>query len=504
MSTFDVTFLGHQGWVFAAGESRLMVDPLLTSAFGHMGALGVVHPPRIFSFEALPPVDALLITHEHEDHFDVPTLARIDRDVPVLLSSHASRAASSLLTEMGFGVYRVRPGDVVRIGDLELHMFAPDVSDAEMIDEWDVLPFLVRDRRGHGSFFTTVDVEPHEALEKAVLAAASGQRPAWCYTNNATDWSFSTGGKRLRTEPVDSAGLARALLEHYAGMCLRRAEPEAIFMCGGGFAFAGDRAWMNERVFRADSAAVCASFAAVMRGTFRALAPGETAAFEGGKLREVRPESAWVRCEPPSAWPSRDYAGAPLLLEGYSAATSARELEAGELEQLGVELDLLAAHLCSRRTFRALMSLDPAELDGRRPTFSLVALCDQDGGAYVYEYDPASCAFVGAPGVDPVRDYVGGLECWASDLLAVFRGELAPSAITFGRSRSWNALPNRCEIDWGELWLYCHPLRRPDRFSRFYRMMLAGQEGAPRCVQASRGVRPIAIEPWRAGVSSAV
>src|SRR5580698_10783835 len=110
MSTFDITFLGHQGWFFSSGESRLMVDPLLTPAFGHLGALGVVYPPRVFSFEALPPVDAVLITHEHEDHLDVPSLARIDRKVPMLLSSHSSRAAHTLLVDMGFDVRRVRPG----------------------------------------------------------------------------------------------------------------------------------------------------------------------------------------------------------------------------------------------------------------------------------------------------------------------------------------------------------------------------------------------------------
>ncbi len=496
-SAFDITFLGHQGWLFAAKESRLLVDPLLTPAFGHMGALGVVYPPREFSFDALPPIDALFLTHEHEDHFDIASLNAIDRSVPVLVSAHSSRAACTLLTEMGFGVYRVHPGDVVTLGDLELHLFAPEVNGAEMIDEWDVLPFLVRDRRGHGSFVTTVDVDPHERLEEAVRAV-TGRPPVWCYTNNATDLSFSTGGKVVRVEPLDTAGLARGLLEHYAGLCLRKAQPEAIFMCGGGFAFTGDRAWMNHHVFRADSAAVCASFSSLVADrSFRALVPGETATLEGGSLAGVKPESPFLRCKPRDEWPSRDYAGSAPPLESYSAATAPRELDDAELEALDRGLAAFAAHLCSRQTFRALMSLEPAELDGRRPTFSLVALCDDDGGAYVFEYDPSSCGFVPASGVDPVADYVGGLECWASDLLAVFEGELAPSAITFGRSRSWNALPKRCLIDWGELWLFCHPLRRPNLFLDFYRKMLASRGPEAVRVRGAGGMRRVAIERWR-------
>ncbi len=491
MSSFDVTFLGHQGWLFAAGASRLLVDPLLTAAFGHKGALGVVYPPRVFSWDALPPIDAVFISHEHEDHFDVPSLAQIDREVPVLLSAHSSRAAYALLGEMGFAVQRVHPGDTVTIGDLELHLFAPDLAGAEMVDEWDVLPFFVRDRGRHGGFFTTIDVSSHERLEKS-LAAIAERPPVWCYTNNASDLSFATGGKVLPAGPLDSAALAREVLDHYSSLCLRKMEPEATFMCGGGFAFAGDRAWMNERAFRADSAAVCTALSALLPArTFHALVPGETIAQRHGKVAAIRPDSPFLHAPPRAEWPSRRYAGPGPLLESYSPATAVRDLEEAELVELGAELEGFAAHLCSRRTFRALLSLDGQELEGRRPTFSLVLLCDDAGGSYVYEYDASSCAFVPTEGVDPVRDYVGGLECWASDLLAVLRGELAPSAIWFGRSRCWSALPDRCQIDWGELWIHCHPLRRPDRFLELYRTMLASNADATTVVRASGAGRPV-------------
>jgi hypothetical protein len=491
VSTFDVTFLGHQGWLFSAGSSRLLVDALLTPAFGHKGALGVVHPPRRFAFEAFPAVDALFLTHEHEDHFDVPSLARVDRRIPVLLSARSSRAAESLLASMGFTVRRVRPGDAVTLGDLELHLFAPDLAGAESVDEWDVLPFLVRDGRGHGSFLTTVDVDSHARLEKAVDAIA-GRPPLWCYTNNATDPSFTSGGKVLQEQPADSTTLARHLLDHYAGLRLRRAEPPAVFFCGGGFAFDGDRAWMNGQMFRADSDDVCAAFAALMPGrVFRAPRPGETASMRDGALVAVHPDRPFLSAAPRAEWPSRAHDGETRLLQTYSPATSARDLTSDEIAELGRELAGFAAHLCSRATFRSLLSLDGDELEGRRPTFSLVALADEEGGAYVYEYDPAGCAFVPAEDVDPVADYVGGLECWASDLLAVLRGELAPSAIWFGRGRSWNALPERCTVDWGELWLYCHPLRRPDRFDRLYRALLAEAGEAPIAVRASGERAPV-------------
>jgi hypothetical protein len=486
---FEIVFLGHQGWLFTAGESRLLVDPLLTPGFGHFAALGAVHPPRRFSFDALPPIAALFLTHEHEDHFDVPSLARIDRKVPVLLSAHSSRAAGTLLAEMGFQVRRVRPGEVVRVGDLALHLFSPGDRGGKD-DEWDVLPFLVIDRRGHGGFFTTVDAEPHERLEDALRAAVSPP-PVRAFTNNVTDFSFAECGKVLRAEATDTARLVRETSAEDAALRFANVEPPAVVFAGGGFAFEGDRAWMNLHAFPADSASACAALSTAMpHRTFRALLPGETLVVQGGRVQEVRPSAPFLQAAPRGEWPSRDYAGpAPKPIERYAPATSTREPDADEMDALRAELDAFAAHLCSREIFRSLLSLEDSELGGRRPTFSLVALCDGDGdgerGAFVFEYDPSACAFVPARSDDPVNDYVGGLECWARDLLAVFRGELAPSAITFGRSRSWSFLPARCRIHWGELWIYAHPLRRPDRFLHLYRSLHTANASAPVCVRAA-------------------
>ena len=48
-------------------------------------------------------------------------------------------------------------------------------------------------------------------------------------------------------------------------------------------------------------------------------------------------------------------------------------------------------------------------------------------------------------------------------------GALGPIALSFGRARLWNALPQRFHFDiFSELYRVSHPLRRPAEYARTY------------------------------------
>jgi hypothetical protein len=482
MTSFDVTFLGHQGWLVSSGEgrgdSRLLIDPLLTRDNGHGGSVAAMFPPRRFSFEAFPPLTAVFFTHEHEDHFDIASLQHIDRAVPVLLSARSSTAAVTILTEMGFGVRRVHAGEVIELGELVLSLFAPDTK-ADVADEWDVLPYLVHDRRGHGSFFSSVDVSFHPKIERA-LAKLQAKPGVWAFTNNAMDFSCMAGGDVVLEEPLDSAAAARKWLEEWSGLAFRWGTPVASLFCGGGMSFSGERAWLNRNVFRAHSEDVAKAMSTLLPGqTFLVPRPGETLSLVDGVVTNRRPHSAFLSTPPESEWPSRQYVGDVSLLGDYAPFTEARDLTPDELGEMERELAGFAAFLYGSKIFRDLLALDTSDLGGRRPTISLVLLCDDEGGSYTYEYDATACAFVDARGDDPVADYVGGLECWASDLLAVFRGDISVGAIMFGRGRTWTALPEDVGLSFMPLCLYAHPLRRPDRALSLYRRLRDASASSP-------------------------
>src|SRR5690606_12383289 len=75
------------------------------------------------------------------------------------------------------------------IGDLRVHPLTPDHVKHATEDELDVLPLVIADRDGHGSFFTAVDVPDDEAMWRAVQACVP--RPGvWSYTQNEASWAF--------------------------------------------------------------------------------------------------------------------------------------------------------------------------------------------------------------------------------------------------------------------------------------------------------------------------
>lgn len=72
------TFINHATFLLQSRAGNVLIDPVYSPCAGPFGRLGPrrVHPPGV-EFDQLPPIDLVLLSHDHYDHCDLPTLRRL-------------------------------------------------------------------------------------------------------------------------------------------------------------------------------------------------------------------------------------------------------------------------------------------------------------------------------------------------------------------------------------------------------------------------------------------
>jgi L-ascorbate metabolism protein UlaG (beta-lactamase superfamily) len=104
----QVTYIGHATVLAEIGRTRLLTDPVLGPRVGPLGRQST--PPERGVADNL---DAVLISHLHRDHADLPSLRRVDREVPMLAPPGSGR----FFERQGFrAVSELAPGESHRVG----------------------------------------------------------------------------------------------------------------------------------------------------------------------------------------------------------------------------------------------------------------------------------------------------------------------------------------------------------------------------------------------------
>jgi L-ascorbate metabolism protein UlaG (beta-lactamase superfamily) len=103
-----LTWLGHSTVLVEVDGARMLTDPVVRPRLLHLRRVGkplLLDPHRL---------DAVLISHVHYDHLDLPSLRRLGGS-PVFV---VPWGAGSLLRSRGFDhVVEVEPGDETQVGD---------------------------------------------------------------------------------------------------------------------------------------------------------------------------------------------------------------------------------------------------------------------------------------------------------------------------------------------------------------------------------------------------
>jgi L-ascorbate metabolism protein UlaG (beta-lactamase superfamily) len=126
-----VLYVGHATVLLELDGVRLLTDPLLRRRVAHLRRLVPVAAD-------IAPVDAVLLSHLHRDHADLPSLRRLGRSTPLI----APRGAGVLLRRRGFhGVRELDEGASTEVGGVRIeavpaehdgrrHAFGPPVAAA--------------------------------------------------------------------------------------------------------------------------------------------------------------------------------------------------------------------------------------------------------------------------------------------------------------------------------------------------------------------------------------
>jgi hypothetical protein len=453
----EITFLGHQGWRFTHGRSSFLLDPI-REEIGN-GRVGLpVWPARRLDLHALGPIDAVIVSHEHNDHFSLDTLAALRKPCPVYVSDLSSLAMTTAIAELGCQVVRFGALRPFTLCGLELTALPGLYNTLEP----DTYGLLVRAPDG-ASFLTGIDTVAHPDV-LAWLARHCPARTLDNLTNN-----FVEPRQRLVAEPLayqrSRATVAGTMLEFVQQFLPRRA-----VVSGQGWCFKGAKTGLNHSFFSVDNTWLTAAArelapqvtwfegAPGMRFTLAGdtLAVDQAAEIERGPSvsREFDPAAV------DSAEPFPPWSGIPALPAERLRAV--RDLVVAELGRI------IGAH--APGLMQRLYYLKFQDRPGVAPTLGFNLRNGDARIAFALDYGRLELAEL-APGARPAAV---GLELWASDLELMLRAEEDAYMIAESAVRTWSETPDLIDAHaLLEALLWFTPRFRPHEHLRHYRARIA-------------------------------
>jgi L-ascorbate metabolism protein UlaG (beta-lactamase superfamily) len=121
-STITAAWIGHSTVLLNLFGTTIVTDPVLSERIGlDVAGLFTIGPQRLVSpaltFEQLPPIDLILLSHAHMDHLDTPTLRKFSRTTPVVIAKNTF----DVIEGLGFeAIYEMDWADWTQVGDVRI------------------------------------------------------------------------------------------------------------------------------------------------------------------------------------------------------------------------------------------------------------------------------------------------------------------------------------------------------------------------------------------------
>jgi L-ascorbate metabolism protein UlaG (beta-lactamase superfamily) len=194
-------WIGHATVLLRLGGRTILTDPVFSQRIGLGAGVCTLGPRRQLSpaltIGQLPKIDLILISHAHFDHLDRPTLARMDRRIPIIAAGHTA----DLIRDLGFrNLKELTWGRSIEMGSLRIT--------AVEVSHWGARTFFDRHRGFNGylleadgrRIFYAADTAFYEGFEPLApvdlmivgigaydpyIAAHANPEQAWAMTRQA-------------------------------------------------------------------------------------------------------------------------------------------------------------------------------------------------------------------------------------------------------------------------------------------------------------------------------
>ena len=172
-------WFGHATVLVDLDGARVLTDPVLRSRVLHLRRAA---PLPVGGLEGL---GAVLVSHVHYDHLDLPSLERrIDRDVRIVLPKGAGR----LVRSRGFQVEELEVGETTRVGSLVVRAVPAEHGSSRMLGtRSDALGYVIE---GSRRVYFAGDTDLHQGMAELAPGLDVALVPIW-------GWGSSLGPGHL-------------------------------------------------------------------------------------------------------------------------------------------------------------------------------------------------------------------------------------------------------------------------------------------------------------------